>query len=119
MTEHQNPGIIREAKRVVALADCASRGHDFRVMTALGSLDPRRIICDRCGRSWGVLKGPVHVVVADVGLNGPEVMGVYQHRPDDAMLDRLAKTARPGEANPPASWTGFSGLGVTEHEVKP
>lgn len=61
----------------------------------------------------------VYVVVADYGLNGAEVIQVRRTRPDEETLQRLAQTPRPGGLFPPASATGFSGLDVTEHEMKP
>lgn len=52
--EHQREITVNEARRIVALNECSTRGHDFTVLSVLGSGDPRRVVCGRCGRSWGI-----------------------------------------------------------------
>lgn len=44
---------MREAKRQLALEECAFHGHDWRVI--LARFVPTAIICERCGRSHEVV----------------------------------------------------------------
>lgn len=46
-------GLSREeAIRVVNRAECATVGHDFAVVVAMGSKGPDAVLCRRCGGRW-------------------------------------------------------------------
>jgi hypothetical protein len=34
--------------------ECTINGHDYNVISSLGSDGPTRIVCSNCGRTWGV-----------------------------------------------------------------
>jgi hypothetical protein len=63
----------------------------------------------------------VYVVVADYGLNGAGILGVFSKRPSDEAAERLANTSvdpeRPWAT--PVSVTGFGGWEIEECEVHP
>jgi len=59
----------------------------------------------------------VYVVLADYGLNGSEVLGVYAEDPSDDLLRTLESTPPSRSPYAPNQATGFGGLEVTEQEV--
>ena len=50
----------------------------------------------------------VWVVVVDLGLNGCMVLGVYEEKPHQKVIDQFVSVAAIGR------WTGYSGVEVVE-----
>jgi ribosomal protein S27AE len=46
---------MEEAKLKLAKEECDRFGHSFDVVVEMGSADPTRIFCSRCGRGWTVV----------------------------------------------------------------
>ena len=59
----------------------------------------------------------VWVVVADYGLNGAGVLGVFAEQPTFEQCDELARTNLPGAAFPHTSVTGWGGYKVERWSV--
>lgn len=59
----------------------------------------------------------VHVVVADYGLNGSEVLGVFRSPPDEHTVRGLTYTPLNGEKVSAFQVSGYSGTDVVECEV--
>ena len=61
----------------------------------------------------------VFVVVADYGLNGSEVLGVFASRPADELARALVETPNPRSGYGPCSTTGYGGWEIVEQDVQP
>lgn len=48
---------LKEAKLELARRECALEGHYFVVMQTIGVDAPTSVVCDRCGQTWGVIRG--------------------------------------------------------------
>lgn len=49
--------ITDETRRALAAEHCAHLGHTLDTILVMGSNDPVRLLCSRCGRSWHVGAG--------------------------------------------------------------
>lgn len=48
---------IERVQRHLAKRECATFGHDTETVITFAGLEPRQLICTRCGRSWPVGPG--------------------------------------------------------------
>jgi hypothetical protein len=61
----------------------------------------------------------VWAVVVDYGLNGAASLGVFSREPTREEVVALEKENFAGCSYGPRSVTGFSGITIEEHEVRP
>lgn len=86
---------LDEARRELALTECANFGHDWSIHSDFGQ-QPRRISCDRCGWSGSVVMGERPARAAVVAARGAEDGGEWRCASCRATRDEHACGERDG-----------------------